>query len=376
MERDLVTNETALRELLQRAVAALDDAGQQPSLLQPCRGSSEEALANPPPVLTVQIVPKSVADRRSASTMWRLRRRARRSGGHPVLQNFSLQLYRALSRERLNVFVSPFGTAVALVTALAGSRGDTAEQILAALGATHEEELLHEFGIVGRVLEPLSPLHVGLASKMYLSTSLELADSFKEAIHQEFGGQVNLSTRVLMVGTSFMRCLWLDKFSELYTAPMPFFADDGKLSVPTMCSRRICNYCHVERLACRVLELPCMMEHLQLLILLSCSTSTSTWRATLAAVGIRDLFDKEEADLTGISDEKELCVHDFLCRSRFEVTDEDPVRLDIGGSNSLKLAERTDLPSFEVNRPFMFLVVERQRKAILYIGCLRNPNVT
>ncbi|KAH7972321.1 hypothetical protein HPB52_011080 [Rhipicephalus sanguineus] len=130
MERDLVTNETALRELLQRAVAALDDAGQQPSLLQPCRGSSEEALANPPPVLTVQ------------------------------------------------------------VTALAGSRGDTAEQILAALGATHEEELLHEFGIVGRVLEPLSPLHVGLASKMYLSTSLELADSFKEAIHQEFGGQV------------------------------------------------------------------------------------------------------------------------------------------------------------------------------------------
>lgn len=107
-----------------------------------------------------------------------------------MLQNFSLQLYRALSRERLNVFISPFGTAVALVTALAGSRGDTAEQILAALGATHEEELLHEFGIVGRVLEPLSPLHVGLASKMYLSTSLELADSFKEAIHQEFGGQV------------------------------------------------------------------------------------------------------------------------------------------------------------------------------------------
>ncbi|XP_075723371.1 leukocyte elastase inhibitor-like isoform X1 [Rhipicephalus microplus] len=382
--------------------------------------------------------------------MWRSRRRARRSTGLPVLQNFALQLYRALSRERLNVFVSPFGTAVALVTALAGSRGDTAEQILAALGATHEEELLHEFGLMGRVLEPLSPLHVGLASKMYLSTSLELADSFKEAIHQEFGGQVgivnfqgdpalavkeinawlfrvtghkmsglasvedvSLSTRVLMVGTSFMRCLWLDKFSELYTAPMPFFADDGKINVPTMCSRRICNYCHVERLACHVLELPCMMEDLQLLILLPDVQSDLAYieanitpldvqeferRYTrnplditlpkfvldehvsmaryLAAVGVRDLFNKEEADLTGISDEKELCVHDFLCRSRFEVTDEDPLRLDMNGSNSLKLAERTDLPSFEVNRPFMFLVVERQRKAILYIGCLRNPNVT
>lgn len=336
------------------------------------------------------------------------------------------------------------------VTALAGSRGDTAEQILATLGASHEEELLHEFGIVGRLLEPLSPLHVGLANKMYLSTSLELADSFKEAIHQEFGGQVgivnfqgdpalavkeinawlfrvtghkmnsvasvsdvSLSTRVLMVSTSFMRCLWLDKFSELYTAPMPFFADDGKVSVPTMCSRRICNYCHVERLACRVLELPCMMEHLQLLILLPDMQSDLAYieanitprdvqeferRYTrnplditlpkfvldehvnmaryLAAVGVRDLFNKEEADLTGISDEKELCVHDFMCRSRFEVTDEDPVRLDISCSNTLKLGERTDLASFEVNRPFMFLVVERQRKAILYIGCLRNPNVT
>lgn len=69
-------------------------------------------------------------------------------------------------------------------------------------------------------------------------------------------------------------------------------------------------------------------------------------------------------------------MHDFMSRSRFEVTDEDPVRLDLGGSNTLKLAERTDLASFEVNRPFMFLVVERQRKAILYIGCLRNPNIT
>ncbi|XP_037576571.1 leukocyte elastase inhibitor [Dermacentor silvarum] len=361
---------------------------------------------------------------------WLQRRRAHRASGRPVLQHFSLQLYRALSSERLNVFISPFGTAVALVTALAGSRGDTAEQILAALGASHEEEILEELRTVGRILEPLSTLHVGLANKMYLSTSLELADSFKEAIHQEFGGQVgivnfqgdpalavkeinawlyrvtghkmcnvasvsdiSLSTRVLMVSTSFLRCLWLDKFSELYTAPMPFFADDGKISVPTMCSRRICNYCHVERLACRVLELPCMMEHLQLLILLPDPQSDLAYieanitprdvheferRYTrnplditlpkfmldehvnmaryLAAVGVRDLFNKEEADLTGISDEKELCVHDFMSRSRFEVTDEDPVRLDLGGSNTLKLAERTDLASFEVNRPFMFLV--------------------
>ncbi|KAL3205386.1 hypothetical protein MRX96_011280 [Rhipicephalus microplus] len=342
--------------------------------------------------------------------MWRLRRRARRSTGLPVLQNFALQLYRALSRERLNVFVSPFGTAVALVTALAGSRGDTAEQILAALGATHEEELLHEFGLMGRVLEPLSPLHVGLASKMYLSTSLELADSFKEAIHQEFGGQVgivnfqgdpalavkeinawlfrvtghkmsglasvedvSLSTRVLMVGTSFMRCLWLDKFSELYTAPMPFFADGGKINVPTMCSRRICNYCHVERLACHVLELPCMMEDLQLLILLPDVQSDLSYieanitpqdvqeferRYTrnplditlpkfvldehvsmaryLAAVGVRDLFNKEEADLTGISDEKELCVHDFLCRSRFRGDRRGPLE---AGHERLELAQ-------------------------------------
>ncbi|KAL1429828.1 hypothetical protein MTO96_015690 [Rhipicephalus appendiculatus] len=399
MERDLATNETALRELLRRAVAALDDAGQQPPLRQPCRGSSEKDPAIHPPA-------SHITDRAQVHR--------------------GSELYRALSREQLNVFVSPFGTAVALVTALAGSRGDTAEQILAALGAKHEEELLQEFGIVGRVLEPLSPLHVGLASKMYLSTSLELADSFKEAIHQEFGGQVgivnfqgdpalavkeinawlfrvtghkmsgvasvndvSLSTRVLMVSTSFLRCLWLDKFSELYTAPMPFFAEGGKISVPTMCSRRICNYCHVERLACHVLELPCMMEELQLLILLPDVQSDLAYieanitprdvqeferRYTrnplditlpkfvleehvsmaryLAAVGVRDLFNKEEADLTGISDEKELCVHDFLCRSRFEVTDEDPLRLDINGSNSLKLAERTDLPSFEVNRPF------------------------
>lgn len=68
-------------------------------------------------------------------------------------------------------------------------------------------------------------------------------------------------------------------------------------------------------------------------------------------------------------------MHEFLCRSRIEVTDEDPVRLDLNVPR-LRLNERTDLATFEVNQPFMFMVVERQRKAILYIGCLRNPNLT
>ncbi|XP_077548599.1 leukocyte elastase inhibitor-like [Haemaphysalis longicornis] len=376
--------------------------------------------------------------------------RGRRPRRHrsPVLQHFSLQLYRALSRERVNVFVSPFGVAVALVSALAGSRCDTADQILSALGVANEYELLREFDTMARTLGKLSEQHVELANKMYLSTSLELADSFKEAIHRDFYTQVgivnfqgdpalavkdinawlqrvmghkmasiasvadvSLGTRVLMVSTAFLRCLWPDKFSEIYTAPMPFYADEGEITVATMCSRRVCNYCHVERLACRVLELPCMMEQLQLLILLPDRQSDLAYieanitphdvrdferRYTrnplditlpkfaldehvnmaryLVAVGVRDLFNKDEADLTGISDEKDLCVHEFLCRSRLEVTDEEPVRLDLHVPR-LRLNERTDLATFEVNQPFMFMVVERQRKAILYIGCLRNPNL-
>uniref|UniRef100_A0A0E9Y326 Serine protease inhibitor n=1 Tax=Amblyomma americanum TaxID=6943 RepID=A0A0E9Y326_AMBAM len=119
-------------------------------------------------------------------------------------------------------------------------------------------------------------------------------------------------------------------------------------------------------MACRVLELPCMMEQLQLLVLLPDRQSDLAYVEAnitpqdvheferryarsplditlpkftldehvnmaryLADVGIRDLFNKEEADLTGISDEKELCVHEFLSRSRLEVTDEEPVRLDL-----------------------------------------------
>lgn len=116
-------------------------------------------------------------------------RRSRRRHRSPVLQHFSLQLYRALSRERVNVFVSPFGIAVALVSALAGSRCDTAEQILSALGVANEDELLREFDTMARTLGQLSEQHVGLANKMYLSTSLELADSFKEAIHRDFYAQ-------------------------------------------------------------------------------------------------------------------------------------------------------------------------------------------
>ncbi|CAN8009218.1 unnamed protein product, partial [Ixodes pacificus] len=220
---------------------------------------------------------------------------------------------------------------------------------------------------------------------------------------------INYLTRVLMVSTAYLRCLWLDKFSEIYTTPMPFYTDEGEVMVQTMCSRRICNYCHVERLCCRVLELPCMLDQLELLILLPDVQSdldfiednilaedvqsfermytrnpldimlpkfTLDQLVTLVPylhdVGVRDIFDKEHSDLTGISDERDLCVHDFLSKSRFEVTDEDPVRLNLH-VGTLKLENRTDLATFEVNKPFMFLVIEKRRKSILYLGCLRRP---
>ncbi|CAN7939434.1 unnamed protein product [Ixodes hexagonus] len=364
----------------------------------------------------------------------------------PVLQQFSLRLYLAMSKSGSNVFVSPYGAAVALVSALAGSRGDTADQILDALGVDNEDELLHEFDSMGRALGHMSENHVGLANKMYLSTSLELADSFKEAVHRAFYAQVgivnfqgdpalavkeinswlqrvtahkmnsivdvmdiNYLTRVLMVSTAYLRCLWLDKFSEIYTRPMPFYTDEGEVMIQTMCSRRICNYCHVEHLGCRVLEIPCMLDQLDLLILLPDVQSDLefiednispedvysfermytrnplditlpkfnldqlvTLVPYLHDVNVRDIFDKEHSDLTGMSDERDLCVHDFLSKSRLEVTDEDPVRLNLR-VGTLNLDQRSDLPTFEVNRPFMFLVVEKHRKSILYLGCLRRP---
>lgn len=310
----------------------------------------------------------------------------RLSSGRPVLQKFSLNLYRALSRgyeeEREingNVFVSPFGVAVAFLSALAGARNDTADQILGALGVDNEDQLLHEFDTIGRALGQLSEQHVGLANKMYLSTSLELADSFKEAIHRDFYAQVGIvnfqgdpalavreintwlqrvtahkmaaivavsdvefQTRVLMVSTAYLRCLWLDKFSEIQTTSMPFYTEEGENMgmVPTMCSRRICNYCHVERLSCRILELPCMLDQLRLIILLPDRQSDLahieknlreddvenlerlytrnplditlpkfsleqhiSLAPFLDLVGVKDLFNRFYADLTGISGE-------------------------------------------------------------------------
>ncbi|XP_064485617.1 serpin B8-like isoform X2 [Ornithodoros turicata] len=281
---------------------------------------------------------------------------------------------------------------------------------------------------------------------MFLNTSLELADAFKDAVQQDYFSQlgiVNLqgdpalavreinswlqkitgnklagmlllkdiapTTRMLMVNATFLRCLWLEKFSELYTAPMPFMTDDGEVLVPTMCSRRVCNYCHVEHLSCRVLELPCMHDQLRLLILLPDRQSDLTYlednllaedvpqfeknftrnplEVTLPkfalehlvflspymrAVGILDMFDKDRADFTGMSDTKGLCVHDFVTKARLEVTDEDPLPLSVNVT-PLRIGDRCQLPTFEVNRPFMFIIIESVRKRILCLGCLKNP---
>lgn len=325
-----------------------------------------------------------------------------------------------MSCDRTNVFVSPFGVAVALGVAMVGARAGTTAQVLRALGVADGDELLEEFDDMGRCLGRLPDHHVHLASKMYLNTSLELADSFKDAVQKDYFSQlgiVNLqgdpvlavreinswlqrvtgnklagllllsdiapTTRMLMVNATFLRCSWLEKFSEIYTTLLPFATEDGEVLVPTMCSRRLCNYCHVEHLSCRVLELPCMRDHLRLLVLLPDRQSDLAYiednllaedvmefeshytrnplevtlpkfaleqlvslAPYLKAVGITDLFDKDRADFTGMSDTKELYVHDFVIKTRLELTDEDPIPLDLH-MTPLRIGERCQLPTFE-----------------------------
>ncbi|EEC14374.1 serpin 2 precursor, putative, partial [Ixodes scapularis] len=369
---------------------------------------------------------------------WRARKKDR-----PVLQQFSLRLYRAMSKSGSNVFVSPFGTAVALVSALAGSRGDTADQILKALGVSNEDELLHEFDSIGRALGQLSENHVGLANKMYLSTSLELADSFKEAIHRDFYAQVgivnfqgdptlavkeinswfqrvtahkmnaivdvtdiNYLTRVLMVSTAYLRCLWLDKFSEIYTTPMPFYTDEGEVMVQTMCSRRICNYCHVERLSCRVLELPCMLDQLELLILLPDVQSdldfiednilaedvqsfermytrnpldimlpkftldqlVTLLEGALRDMGMQNIFDPSNADLSKMSSDANLCVDSFIHEALFETSEE-----GLGEASPVPSPIPADIHKFRVDRPFIFVLLHHFNHAVVFVGAVRKP---
>lgn len=87
-------------------------------------------------------------------------------------------------------------------------------------------------------------------------------------------------------------------------------------------------------------------------------------------MGIKDVFSEELADLLGIFPHY-LYVSRVVQRAEIEVDEEGTVASALAGAS---LVYKSPPPVFRANRPFAFLIVDRQTRSIVFAGKVANPN--
>jgi serpin B len=222
--------------------------------------------------------------------------------------DFAVALYEQLRQRPGNLFFSPLSVRVALAMALAGARGETAEQMSKALCFVASGEDLHVD--VGDLLQRLNAAGSGghhemtVASSLWGQEGLALQAAFVDQIARHYRGEMNLvdfrggaeaacreingwveektrhkiteiiaaggldpSTRLVLVNAVYFKGLWALPFRKAATHDRPFhLAGGGTVKVPLMAQQRPIS--HVQARGYQAVDLVYRGGDLSLLVLL------------------------------------------------------------------------------------------------------------
>lgn len=91
----------------------------------------------------------------------------------------------------------------------------------------------------------------------------------------------------------------------------------------------------------------------------------------LRTMGLVDIFDPQAVNLSRIS-QHPVYISEFVQKSVIKV---DEAGTTAASANALTVSFQSIPSSFQANKPFAFLIVERTTKSILFCGQVRNPNL-
>lgn len=224
-------------------------------------------------------------------------------------------------------------------------------------------------------------------------------------------GLLSPRTRMVLVNAVYFKGAWEVPFNSSLTKDMTFNLGNGS-SVYTPMMHGIITARYAEWPNRQILELPYCGGRATMLIVLPGSTdemslaeetiSTSAleeWsRAlrpekvdvflprfkvtgefnlgpTLKSMGIRDAFDPELADFTGMSDSSPgLYLSEVVHKAMIEVTEEGT---EAAAASGVIMTPTSILPKpmpvFRADRPFLFIIRDRLEGTILFMGRLSNP---
>ena len=230
--------------------------------------------------------------------------------------------------------------------------------------------------------------------------------------HMLGAGSVSQRTVVAFVNAVYFKALWRVPFNAHDNRKGMFFvSNEVAIEVETMTVQAQFSFVRVHDLRCRMIELPYSAGDLSMYVLLPDAfglsrlerrlnsstfddivrrmppprmlrltipkfslTATVILARTLAEMGVTELFDVTTADLSGVSDNREMFVSDFVHRMRIDVG-EDGTEAAAASVALIGLASLPPpIPTFVVDKPFMLQVRERTTGAILFMGRLITPS--
>lgn len=218
-------------------------------------------------------------------------------------------------------------------------------------------------------------------------------------------GSIDSNTRLVLTNAIYFKGTWRSQFEPGFTHDMPFYTETGEIKVPTMRQESRFRGASVDNLI--LLEMPYVGDRLSMVFLLPKETdglaeleqqltpkNLEKWLSSLPSkpksievmlpkfkftstfelnqifsdMGMPLAFSK--ADFSGMNGNQDLSLSKVVHKT-FVNVDENGTEAAAATASGLSMSK--DIHFFWVNRPFIFLIRDRQSDSILFLGRVVNP---
>lgn len=243
-----------------------------------------------------------------------------------------------------------------------------------------------------------------------------VSETTKGRIQNLVGADDVTNAQMVLANAAFFKGTWLYQFKPSATQPGLFYSTPQDYTFVDM-MRQKGNFRHgvSEELGAHILELPYTGEAVSMYVLLPPFISgqngfnamverlnattlqnaiDNTWRLqvevvlpkfkleqmvgdelmqALSVMGINDLFDQGNSNLTAFDPINPLSVGKSIHKAFVEVSEEGTEAAAATALISLRIARPAGPEKFECNHPFLFVIYDNLTKNILFMGAYKNP---
>ncbi len=254
-----------------------------------------------------------------------------------MMADFGTRLYRLLAVDQPtgNLVISPASMSIALTMVLAGAAGDTATQLIEAMGIEAADTIHHAMNALTAELATRAEedVLVTIESSLWAQYDIAIRQTYLDLIAAEYGtgvhlvdfrgdadgtreeindwvdqqtvgripellpdGAINDSTRLALVNAIYLKAAWLQPFDAAATTEQPFTTADGRtVQVPTMATRTTVPYASGD--GWQAIDLAYASHNLTLVLILPEDGTLAQFEEEFIVSGITPYMSPTEIDL-------------------------------------------------------------------------------